>query len=107
MNPHDQFESLSQIPGANQRPGSPHVFLMRVLTGTCVLFLLCSGAFAGVTASISGTVKDSTGAVLAGASVTATNTATGVSRTVVSNGEGAYTFSALPAPANYELVVRQ
>ena len=108
MNPYDQVGSMSQNPGANQRPGSRHdFFFMRMLAEACVLFLLCSGAFAGVTASISGRVKDSTGAALAGASATATNTATGVSQTVVSNGEGAYTFSALPAPGNYELVVRQ
>src|SRR5580704_3820485 len=71
-----------------------------------VVLVACGIAFAGVTASISGTVKDSTGAVLVGASVTATNTATGVSQTVSSNGDGAYNFPALP-PGKYVLEVRQ
>jgi hypothetical protein len=71
-----------------------------------VVLVACGIAFAGVTASISGTVKDSTGAVLVGASVTATNTATGVAQTVVSNGDGAYNFPALP-PGKYVLEVRQ
>jgi hypothetical protein len=70
------------------------------------IFLSIGAAFAGVTASISGTVKDSSGAVLVGASVTATNIATGIVQTVFSNGEGAYTFPALP-PGKYDVEVRQ
>ena len=46
-----------------------------------VFALLVSGRmFASVTASISGTVKDSSGASIPGATVTATNTGTGISR---------------------------
>ena len=48
------------------------------------------------TAQISGTVKDQTGAVLPGAEVTATQTETGLSRTVVSNETGAYVLASLP-----------
>ena len=77
-----------------------------LLSAAAIILLACSTAFAGVTASIAGTVKDSTGAVLVGASVTATNTATGVVQTVYSNGEGAYTLPALP-PGKYDLEVRQ
>jgi hypothetical protein len=45
----------------------------------CCLALFVAGGlvYAGVTASISGTVTDSTGAAIAGAAVTATNIATG------------------------------
>jgi hypothetical protein len=43
-----------------------------------------------VTANISGTVVDSTGAVIAGASVTVTNTATGVATALTSNDQGRY-----------------
>jgi hypothetical protein len=71
-----------------------------------VVLVACGIAFAGVTASISGTVKDSTGAVLVGASVTATNTETGVAQTVYSNGEGAYTLPALQ-PGKYDVEVKQ
>lgn len=79
---------------------------LRLWMTLVVVLVACGVAFAGVTASISGTVKDSTGAVLVGASVTATNTATGVSQTVTSNGDGAYNFPALP-PGKYVLEVRQ
>ena len=48
---------------------------------------------------LSGTIDDPSGAVLPGVSVTATNTATGVVTTTVSNEAGAYNFaSLLPGP---------
>ena len=50
----------------------------------------------GSTAQISGTVKDESGGVLPGADVTATQTDTGVTRTVVSDANGAYVLSNLP-----------
>ena len=50
----------------------------------------------GSTAQISGTVKDESGGVLPGADVTATQTDTGVTRTVVSDAKGAYALSNLP-----------
>src|SRR6266478_50800 len=50
----------------------------------------------GATAQISGTVKDSTGAVLPGAEVTATQTETGIARNTVSNETGAYALPNLP-----------
>ena len=43
-------------------------------------------------ASIRGTVTDSTGAVMAGVKLTATNTATGISYTTTSNSDGAFNF---------------
>ncbi|HMX28763.1 MAG TPA: TonB-dependent receptor, partial [Blastocatellia bacterium] len=45
--------------------------------------------------TVSGTVTDQTGAVIAGANVELTNTATTVKRTTVSNGEGLYRFDAV------------
>jgi hypothetical protein len=50
----------------------------------------------GSTAQISGTVADSTGAVLPGVEITATQTETGISRTAVSNETGAYVLTNLP-----------
>jgi hypothetical protein len=58
--------------------------------------LLCGQAYAGVTASISGTVKDSSGAIVVGATVTATNVDTGITITQTTNGEGFYSFQSLP-----------
>jgi hypothetical protein len=46
----------------------------------------------GSTAQISGTVADSTGALLPGAEITATHTDTGVARSVISNETGAYSL---------------
>src|SRR3990172_2966696 len=54
------------------------------------------------TATILGTVKDSTGAVVAGATLTVANVETGQSRAGVSGGDGSYRFSALPV-GNYQV----
>src|SRR5436190_4959883 len=50
----------------------------------------------GSTAQISGTVKDESGGVLPGADVTATQTDTGVTRSVVTDVNGLYVLSNLP-----------
>src|SRR5512142_1118519 len=51
-------------------------------------------------ASITGTITDSSGAVVPGATVTITNEATGLARTVNSNDTGFYAVTNLP-PGNY------
>lgn len=53
---------------------------------------------------ITGNVTDSTGAVIPSATVVAVDTATGVSRTVVTNANGIYTLENL-LPGSYELTV--
>jgi hypothetical protein len=53
-------------------------------------------AWAGVGGNISGTVRDSSGAVVSKATVTVTNTDTGVAQTVSSDDKGAYSFLNLP-----------
>src|SRR5262252_3374953 len=58
--------------------------------------LTCGALWAQTTAQISGTVKDASGAVLPGVEVTATQTATGLMRTVVSNETGSYVLPNLP-----------
>ena len=70
-------------------------------------FLILAGvAFAGVTASISGTVTDSTGAAVVGATVTVTNVDTGVTATQQTNGQGYYSFQSLPL-GKYNIDVQQ
>ncbi|MDP9050228.1 MAG: TonB-dependent receptor [Acidobacteriota bacterium] len=54
--------------------------------------------------SISGTVTDSTGAVIAGAKVVATNLATGSARSTETSSSGDYTIQQLP-PQNYKVTV--
>jgi len=48
------------------------------------------------TATVSGTVLDSSGAIVQGVTVTATNTTTGIDRTTLSTDTGAYTIPSLP-----------
>jgi len=63
-------------------------------------------ALAGVTASISGTVTDPSGAVVVGATVEVKSIATAIVETRVTNGDGFYAFADL-APGKYDLEVRQ
>src|SRR5215470_466390 len=65
--------------------------------------LLATQAFAqNVNATLGGTVADSTGAVLPGATVTVTGIDTGVKTTTISNEAGAYQFPSLQA-GNYKV----
>src|SRR6478672_10066717 len=75
-----------------------------VLCGVVILLLVSSNAFAqaGATAQISGVVKDSSGAVLPGVSVTATQTDTQLKRDAVSEADGSYTLLNLP-PGPYRV----
>ncbi len=54
------------------------------------------------TADLRGTVVDPNGAVVPGASVTASNSATGITRTVTANDEGIYQIFSLQ-PGDYEV----
>ena len=54
------------------------------------------------TGTITGVVADATGAVVAGARITITNRATGLSRILASAGEGDYTAALLP-PGDYQI----
>src|SRR5437773_2314212 len=67
-----------------------------VLAGLVILVLYSTAVWAQVTAQISGTVRDQSGAVLPGVEVTATNTGTGVSRNAVTNETGGYVLPNLP-----------
>src|ERR1051326_3029474 len=72
---------------------------MRHLTTGLALFLIAVSAFGqvGGTGTIQGTVTDPSGAVVAGAAVTATNIATGVETTRKTTDAGFYAISLLPA----------
>lgn len=58
--------------------------------------LTCTQAWGQSTAQISGTVRDQSGAILPGADVSATQTATGAKRTAVTNETGSYILPNLP-----------
>ncbi len=72
---------------------------LRTLLSGLVMVLVAvnvSLAQVGSTAQIAGTVKDTSGAVLPGANVTATQTDTGFKREVVSDADGLFLLPALP-----------
>jgi hypothetical protein len=68
--------------------------------------LLCTIALSQtITASLQGRVADNSGAVLTQATVTATNTETGLSRSTTSDGAGEYKIGSLPV-GNYKVQVK-
>src|SRR5437879_9052590 len=70
-----------------------------------LLMFLPSFAFAQAdTGTITGTVRDTSGAVVPDAMVTVRNAATGVQRSTQTGNDGVYTFPALP-PALYDVTV--
>lgn len=72
-----------------------------------VTLLLCtSSAFAqsATTGALIGTITDPSGAVISAATVTATNIATGQSRTATTGSDGGYRISLLP-PGNYSVKI--
>ncbi len=70
----------------------------------CLPLLFVGTALAGVGGSISGIIKDPSGAAIAKASVTLVNTSTGVRESSAADGRGTYTFPVLPV-GNYVLEV--
>ena len=68
------------------------------------ILLLATAALSQTSASMVGSVKDATGAVISGAQITVTNTERGISRTTVSNSDGEWAVAALP-PGKYDLSV--
>lgn len=76
--------------------------LRTILLGA--LCLMALAAHAQYRASIQGVVSDPTGAVVAGANVTLTDTATNQKLTTVTSSSGVYTFNALP-PSVFTLAV--
>jgi outer membrane receptor protein involved in Fe transport len=71
-----------------------------------VLLLIPCSARADITRfDLSGTVTDGTGAVLPGVTVTLKNADTGQNRATVSDGEGRYSFNAMPPTGKWSLSV--
>src|SRR5882762_2135700 len=67
-----------------------------VVLGILLSSFACAIVWAQSTAQISGTVKDQSGAVLPGVQVTATQTATGLARSAVTDETGSYVLPNLP-----------
>src|SRR4030095_3229097 len=75
----------------------------RVILSAGLLCLLLASTNAFAQSRISGTVNDASGALIPGVSVTATNTQTGITTTVLSNESGAYNFASLQ-PGGYKVI---
>jgi hypothetical protein len=65
-----------------------------------LLLLMSNTAFGQATSALSGTVQDSTGALIPGVEIKAVNGGTGVETAALSNDAGAYNFAAMP-PGTY------
>ena len=81
--------------------------MIKKLVWICVaIFLVTSAVFAQQIGggTLNGTVIDPSGAAIANATVTATQTTTGVARTTQSSGAGLYSLSSLP-PGVYDVQI--
>jgi len=77
-------------------------FILAVLVCALLIAPMLYGQVDYSTATLRGTVADPNGAVIAGATVTATNSSTGISKEVKTSSDGSYRFSALP-PGVYQV----
>src|SRR5262249_3623518 len=77
-----------------------------MITGVVlVLFMFSSAVWSQTgTTSLRGTVSDSSGGLVAGATVLLANPATGFSRSTKTDSQGGYQFAELP-PAAYDLTI--
>src|SRR6266404_882924 len=78
--------------------------LLLSLSVLAFLLMAQNSAWAQTTARLTGTVKDQSGATVAGATVTLTNQATNVTQTTKTDGEGDYLFALVDAGV-YRLTV--
>jgi Carboxypeptidase regulatory-like domain len=77
-----------------------------LVLGTCCLTTPVFAQSQASTGQIAGTVKDSAGAVIVGATIKAANTATGFTQTVTSGENGYYRIVLLP-PGKYAVAIAQ
>src|SRR6201984_1835491 len=106
----DGVNNRNSFSGSKPQPGTRSARWLGRIATICymsvTLLILGAICFAGVSASISGTVRDPSGATIAGATVTASNTDTGISQTQKTNSAGFYSFQTLPL-GHYDVRVQQ
>ena len=73
--------------------------MCRILLAGLMGLVLCTPGYGQTLGTITGEVKDGTGALLPGATVTVVNKATNATRTTVTNSAGLFDFPALPPGA--------
>ena len=79
--------------------------LKTISTLVGLLLTSCAILVSAVTGSLSGTLKDPSGAMIPGATVTVTNTAQGLQNKTKSDAKGAYAFPSLPV-GRYDLQIQ-
>ena len=79
-----------------------HIFRVETCGSLIAFLLIAIPARAQVTAVLSGSVRDQSGAVISGAAVAAKNVDTGAARSATSDSEGHYQFFSLPV-GQYEI----
>lgn len=89
------FASPTQFLNASIR-----LFILGVLTLTCTVAVMAQSQ--SNAADLQGAVRDPSGAAVAGATVTARNLATNLTRTATTDSDGMYQIQSLP-PGNYEV----
>jgi len=82
------------------------VVLLAAVLATLVLPIQPSALAQTTSATLTGTVFDASGAVVGNATVTLKNEASGDLRATVSNGEGYFSFAAVP-PGTYSVIVEK
>ncbi len=90
----------------NRRRGVAFLVWLSVLVLSAFLLPNTAMGQGGATASLAGTVRDPSGALIPGAQVVITQTDTGFSKTAVSPDDGSFAFPALPV-GPYRLEVRK
>ena len=81
----------------------PIVSLLAALA--TVLVLTQTALYGQATGNVTGVVADSTGAVIPNATVTLIDQQTGITRSVQSNGEGAFAFAGITPGTNYKISI--
>ena len=109
-NPSCRVSRLERFPGASKPLTEAKRRLLRRLAGIAAIVCLClvfsaTGLHAQGYGSISGTVMDSSGAVVTGANVVAVDVRSGTAMTTTSAKDGRYVFPTL-LPAGYTLTIR-
>lgn len=105
---HEMTSKLTDFTGKKEKSGSRSGFLSGMKFTLCAVLVMLATAFANAQSTgrgtILGIVTDSSGAVISGAQITATNLEMNVSQTTVSNSTGYYEIESLN-PGTYKIAV--
>jgi hypothetical protein len=101
---HERHPRPTERPLASTRPSFSSWLAPLVLALSAVLVVTPSATAQSLFGSLSGTVSDSQGGVLPGATVTLTDQASRTAQTTTSNDQGVFVFAAVPA-ATYAVKV--